>query len=401
MVGLRAADVLGVPRATAGAALFATLASRPRPDAAQFPLPTAEDERTARAFYAYVAEHTRATGGPHPRAAAGARLLPGRPAGRDGGQLLLPPRPRQGPGHRARARSACSRGATRWSSSTWPLPDTGRLPGGRGAAPTSRPGAASSATTSAASRPRCFPRRDLFQPCPASRPETRCGAAALRPPKRDRTDHPRSLTRDLHSKRRHHRPRRPRQDHARRRHAAPERRLPRQPGGARARDGLERPRARARDHDPGQEHGRALRRHQDQHRRHPGPRRLRRRGRARAQDGRRRDAARRRVRGAAAADALRAQEGARGAAAPGGGDQQDRPLGRAAQGGAERGVRPLHRPRRHRGPARLPGALHERQAGLRPHRAGRPRRGPAPAVRRARPVGARAAGLRRRTCSSC
>ena len=66
------------------------------------------------------------------------------------------------------------------------------------------------------------------------------------------------------------------------------------------------------------------------------------------------------------------------------------------QGGAERGVRPVHRPRRHRGPARLPGALHERQAGLRPHRAGRSRRGPAPAVRRARPGGARAAGLRRR-----
>ena len=49
----------------------------------------------------------------------------------------------------------------------------------------------------------------------------------------------------------------------------------------------------------------------DQHRRHAGPRRLRRRGRAHAVDGRRRHAARGRVRGAAAADALRAAQGAR------------------------------------------------------------------------------------------
>ena len=44
----------------------------------------------------------------------------------------------------------------------------------------------------------------------------------------------------------------------------------------------------------------ALRRREDQHRRHPGPRRLRRRGRAGAVDGRRRAAARRRLRGPAA-----------------------------------------------------------------------------------------------------
>ena len=73
----------------------------------------------------------------------------------------------------------------------------------------------------------------------------------------------------------------------------------------------------------------ALRRRQDQHRRHAGPRRLRRRGRAHAQDGRRRPAAGRRLRGPAAADPLRAQEGARGAAAAGRGDQQDRPRRRA------------------------------------------------------------------------
>ncbi len=37
----------------------------------------------------------------------------------------------------------------------------------------------------------------------------------------------------------------------------------------------------------------------------------------------------------------------------------DRPDARAA-GSAERGLRPVHRPRRHRGAARLPGALHQR-----------------------------------------
>ncbi len=127
-------------------------------------------------------------------------------------------------------------------------------------------------------------------------------------------------------KRRHHRPRRPRQDDAGRRPAPAERCLPREPGAPRAHHGLERARARARDHDPGQEHRGPLPRHQDQHRRHPRPRRLRRRGRARAQDGRRRAAAGRRLRGAAAPDALRAAQGARGAAAAGGRDQQDRPL---------------------------------------------------------------------------
>ena len=40
----------------------------------------------------------------------------------------------------------------------------------------------------------------------------------------------------------------------------------------------------------------------------------------------------------------------------------DRSDARAA-GGAERGLRPVHRPRRDRGPARLPGALHERARG--------------------------------------
>ncbi len=84
-----------------------------------------------------------------------------------------------------------------------------------------------------------------------------------------------------------------------------------------------------RHHDPRQEHVGPLRRRQDQHRRHPGPRRLRRRGRAHAADGRRRAAARRRLRGPAAADALRAAQGARARPPADRGDQQDRPPGRA------------------------------------------------------------------------
>ena len=127
------------------------------------------------------------------------------------------------------------------------------------------------------------------------------------------------------AQRRHHRPRRSRQDHARRRAAAAERRVPRQPAGRRARDGQHRPRARARHHHPGQEHGRPLRRPPHQHRRHARPRRLRRRGGAHAVDGRRRDAAGRCVGRAAAADALRAAQGARARPAADRRHEQDRP----------------------------------------------------------------------------
>ena len=88
-------------------------------------------------------------------------------------------------------------------------------------------------------------------------------------------------------------------------------RVPRGRGRRRPGDGLDGPRARARHHDPREEHGGALRRREAEHRRHARPRRLRRRGRARADDGRRRAAARRRLRGPAAADALRAAQGAR------------------------------------------------------------------------------------------
>ena len=71
------------------------------------------------------------------------------------------------------------------------------------------------------------------------------------------------------------------------------------------------PRARARHHDPGQEHRDRLRRRQDQHRRYARPRRLRRRGRAGADHGRWRAAAGGCHRGTVAADALRAAQGAR------------------------------------------------------------------------------------------
>ena len=71
------------------------------------------------------------------------------------------------------------------------------------------------------------------------------------------------------------------------------------------------PRARARYHDPGQEHCGLDRRCQAQHRRHTGPRRLRRRGRAQPAHGGRGAAAGRRQRGPAAADAVRAAQGAR------------------------------------------------------------------------------------------
>ena len=109
--------------------------------------------------------------------------------------------------------------------------------------------------------------------------------------------------------RRHRRSRRSRQDDTGRRDAAPERHLSRERAGRRSRDGQQRARARARHHDPRQEHGRPLSGPADQHRRYAGPRRLRRGSRAHAGDGGRHRAARGRVRGAAAADAVRAAQG--------------------------------------------------------------------------------------------
>ena len=83
-------------------------------------------------------------------------------------------------------------------------------------------------------------------------------------------------------RRRDRRPRRPREDDARRRAALAVGCVPRRtrtsPSACSDTDG---PRAREGHHDPREEHGRPLRRDEDQHRRHAGPRRLRRRGRAR------------------------------------------------------------------------------------------------------------------------
>ena len=89
----------------------------------------------------------------------------------------------------------------------------------------------------------------------------------------------------------------------------------------------------------------------------PGPRRLRRRGRAGAVDGRRCAAARRRVRGPAAADALRAAQDARGQAAGDPRDQQGRPARRPHRRGRARRRGAVPRPRRRRRPARLPDRL--------------------------------------------
>ena len=146
-------------------------------------------------------------------------------------------------------------------------------------------------------------------------------------------------------------------------------------GRRRPRHGLDGPRAREGHHDPREEHRGPLRRREAQHRRHAGPRRLRRRGRARADDGRRRAAARRRLRGPAAPDALRAAQGARGAAAGDPRRQQGRPPGRAHRRGHRRGLRAVPRPRRRRVADRLPDRLHERArpAGRRSRRASRAR----------------------------
>ena len=96
-----------------------------------------------------------------------------------------------------------------------------------------------------------------------------------------------------------------------------------------------------------------------QHHRHPGPRRLRRRGRARPGDGRRRAAAGRRLRGPAAPDPVRAPQGAGQEAADHRGGQQGRPRRRPDRRGGGGDVRAVPGPaRRRRDPrAGLPGGL--------------------------------------------
>ena len=110
--------------------------------------------------------------------------------------------------------------------------------------------------------------------------------------------------------RRDHRPRRPWQDHAGRPPAAAVGRLPRQPAPGRARDGFQRPGARARHHHPRQGDLDPVAGTPHQHRRYAGPRRFRRRGRAHPQHGRRRAGAGRCRRRPAAADQVRGVEGA-------------------------------------------------------------------------------------------
>ncbi len=119
-----------------------------------------------------------------------------------------------------------------------------------------------------------------------------------------------------------------------------------------------------RHHDPGQEHGGRFRRGAHQHRRHPGPRRLRRRGRADPLDGGRRGAAGGRGRRPDAADAVRHPQGAGPRPEADRAGQQGRPRRRPRPVGGEPDVRPLRPPRRGRVAARLPGRLRLGAAGL-------------------------------------
>ena len=118
----------------------------------------------------------------------------------------------------------------------------------------------------------------------------------------------------------------------------------------------------------------------------PGPRRLRRRGRARAVDGGLGAAARGRGGRPHAADPLRHAEGVRARPAPDRRDQQDRPPRGAPELGARPDVRPVRPARRHRGAARFPGDLHLGDPGLLVARPGPSRRRHDVAVRDHRPA---------------
>ena len=166
------------------------------------------------------------------------------------------------------------------------------------------------------------------------------------------------------SQRRHHRPRRPRQDHAGRPFAAAIRLVPREPEGRRTGDGFQRPGARARHHHPRQGDLDSLAGHPHQHRRHPRPRRFRRRGRAHPQHGGRRAGAGGRRRRPAAADQVRGVQGAQDGIEAHRRDQQGRSPRRPPGRGGERGVRPVRRARRHRRAARFPDPLRLGQARL-------------------------------------
>ena len=166
------------------------------------------------------------------------------------------------------------------------------------------------------------------------------------------------------SQHRHHRPRRPRQDDPRRPALAAVRRVSRQPARRRTGHGFERPRTRARHHHPRQGDLGGVEGRSGQYRRHAGPRRFRRRGRAHSVDGRRRDHPGGRGRRPDAADQVRRRQGAEDRAEADRLRQQGRQAGRASDRSRQRGVRPVRRPRRDRRTARLPDHLRLRQAGL-------------------------------------
>ena len=187
---------------------------------------------------------------------------------------------------------------------------------------------------------------------------------------------------------RDHRPRRPRQDDPRRQTARAGGHVRQAPAPHRTGDGQQRSRTGAGHHHPRQELLDPVPRYAHQHRRHPGPCGLRRRGRAGAGDGRRRAAAGRRGGRADAADALRHAQGAPARPAADRRHQQGRPPRRAAGVGRQPDVRAVRPHRRERSAARFPGRLrvgaervgdHRRRAGQGRRQAGRRR--PARAVR--------------------
>ena len=171
---------------------------------------------------------------------------------------------------------------------------------------------------------------------------------------------------------RDHRPCRPRQDHPGRCDAAPIGRVPRQSAGGRAGARFERARTRARHHDPGEMHLGRVARRAHQHRRHPGPCRFRRRGRAHPQHGRRRPGIGRRRRRADAADQVRARQGLASRPAPDRRDQQDRPARCPRRRGPQRDLRSVRGARRERGAARFPDGLRLRPQWLGGDRSRRP-----------------------------
>ena len=184
------------------------------------------------------------------------------------------------------------------------------------------------------------------------------------------------------SQHRHHSPRRPRQDHARRQAPAAGGHVRRAPASRRARDGLERHRARTRHHDPREEHRRGLSRRAHQHRRYARPRGFRRRSRARALDGRRRAAARRRGRGPDAADALRDAQGARAGPEAHRRGEQGRSRCGALRVGRGPDLRSHGQAGRDRRPARFPRDLRLGPQRLGLDRGGQDRHRHAPALRR-------------------